>query len=110
MALGLRYILSRRFHKFLGKGGTYTRAVGLDTETNKQLLLKHLRDNRAEGSRIGELMGVLPALSRGQIKGLLNELRTEGRAYCVGKTSAERWFSRVSNPSEKGTTHAESLT
>jgi len=89
---GRRYILSRRFYAFLGKEGVYTRKRGLDRETNKALLEKHIRDNKRTGSRLKELMQVLPALSRGQIQSLLRELRAEERVRLVGKTRAARWY------------------
>ena len=39
-----------------------------------------------------EFQQVLPNLNRDQITVLLRGLRRENRAYCVGKTSAARWF------------------
>jgi len=42
---GVRHILSRRLYNFLGKRGVYTRKRGLDRETNKTLLVKHIQDN-----------------------------------------------------------------
>ena len=37
--------MSRRFHASIGKGGEYTRRKGLDRDTNKALLLKHITEN-----------------------------------------------------------------
>lgn len=87
-----RYILSRRFYGFLGKKGVYTRKRGLDRETNKALLLKHIQDNQKEGSKLQELMQVLPALSRDQVQKLLQALKVEGRIYNVGYANAARWY------------------
>jgi ATP-dependent DNA helicase RecG len=87
-----RVVLSRRFHAFLGRKGTYTRKVGLDRDTNKQLLLKHIRDNRAEGRKMEELMQVLPALGRDQVATLLRQMKAAGLAHPVGRTRAARWF------------------
>lgn len=89
---GGKHVLSRRFHAALGRKGTYTRKVGLDRETNKALLLKHIRDNAAEGARMEDLLQVLPSHSRGQVKGLLSDLAREGKARPVGRTKAARWF------------------
>jgi len=89
---GTRYILSREFYDFLGKRGTYTRRRGLPRKRNKALLLDHLDRYRKEGSRLHELMEILPDLKRSQIKGLLRELRTEGRIRVVGRTRGARWF------------------
>lgn len=87
-----RYILSRGFHSFLGKKGVYTRKKGLDRETNKALLLKHIQDNQIEGSRLNELVQVLPALSSDQVQGLLRALRLEGRIHKIGHTKGTRWY------------------
>lgn len=91
---GVRYIIAHQFYRFLGKKGVYTRKRGLDRETNKMLLFKHIQDNRKEGSRLQELMQVLPAYSRGQIQGLLKELEKEARVYHVGATRGALWFPR----------------
>ncbi len=85
-----RYFLSRGFYSFIGSKGTYTRKRGLDRETNKELLLRHLKDNRTEGSQFQELWQVLPALTRHELQNLLRELKAEGRAYSVGRTSGSR--------------------
>jgi len=87
-----RYILSHRFYSFLGKRGVYTRKRGLDRETNKALLLKHIQDNQKEGSKLQELMQVLPALSRDQVQKLLQDLKREGRIHNLGYTKAARWY------------------
>jgi len=89
---GTRYILSRRYYALAGKKGLYTRKRGLDRETNKQLLLKHIRDSVAEGSALGDLLQVLPGQTRGQVQTLLRDLRSEGRVRLVGKTRGGRWF------------------
>ncbi|MCL5736904.1 MAG: putative DNA binding domain-containing protein [Actinobacteria bacterium] len=89
---GTKYILGRKFHQYLGRGGTYTRRRGLDRETNKELLLRHIRDSRRTGADFGSLQEVLPALSRGQIKTLLSELKRDGRIQVVGRTRSARWF------------------
>lgn len=86
------YFLSRRFYTSLGKKGTYTRKRGLDKETNKELLVKHIEYNGKEGTRFDELSQVLPSLSRSQIKRLLEELKDEGRVHLVGRTKGARWY------------------
>ncbi|MFQ5544240.1 MAG: ATP-binding protein, partial [Nitrospiria bacterium] len=57
---GVKYILSRRYYKMVDEKGAYTRKKGLDRETNKALLLKHIKENRECGSRLKELLQVLP--------------------------------------------------
>ncbi len=88
---GVRLFLSRKFYRQIGKPGVYTRKRGLDRETNKQLLLKHISDNDKEGSRFKEFIQVLPALSVGQLKVLLLELKKEGKIQCIGNTRAGLW-------------------
>ena len=89
---GMKYVLSRRYYQMTGEKGTYTRKKGLDRETNKALLLKHIRENRKTGSRLKELMQVLPALSMPQVQTLLRELKSEGKIYLVGKTRSALWY------------------
>ena len=78
----------------MGSTGSYTRLKGLDHETNKALLLKHLQDAGPSGTPIREFEGVLPAQSRTNIRRMLSELREEGRVDLHGKSSAQRWFLR----------------
>lgn len=89
---GTRYMLSKRFYTFVGQGATYTRRRGLDRETNKELLLRHIRANARSGSRLEELTQVLPAQSRRTVQRLLSELKAEGRLHTSGRTSAARWY------------------
>ena len=95
---GTRHVLSRRYYAFAKKKGLYTRKRGLDRETNKALLLKHIRDNAASGSSLKELMQVLPALSARQIQRLVRELRATGQVHNVGVTRATLWYPRGSEP------------
>jgi ATP-dependent DNA helicase RecG len=90
-----KYILSRQFHAFIGKKGVYTRKKGLDRETNKQLLVKHIKENAIEGSKMEDLRQVLPGHSRNQIQVLLRELRKAGAIISVGRTRAGRWYPAV---------------
>lgn len=92
---GTHYLLSRRFYRFLGRGGMYTRRRGLDRETNKELLVRHIEDSDTTGATLAELQEVLPGLSRNQVQSLLRELKREGRVAVEGKTKAARWFAKV---------------
>lgn len=87
---GIRYILARGLYAALGSKGHYTRRKGLDRETNKSLLLKHISDS--SGAQMREFAQVLPALKRTEITGLLRELRSDGTIHCAGKTKGARWF------------------
>ncbi len=94
---GVRYILGRRYYRMTGQKGAYTRKKGLDRETNKALLLKHIEENKETGSRLKELMQVLPALTDNQVKKLIAELKKEGRIYNVGATRAALWYPKNGN-------------
>ena len=89
---GVRLLLSQRFYRHLGKAGVYTRKRGLDRETNKALLLKHIQVSRKEGNQLQELLQVLPVLSRDQVQKLLQALKAEEKIYSVGQTKAARWY------------------
>jgi len=90
---GRRFILSRRFYNLAGKDGVYTRKKGLDRDTNKELLRKHIRESKQQGARFRELQQVLPDCSKGQVKALLRELKGEEVIHVEGKTRGAKWFS-----------------
>jgi ATP-dependent DNA helicase RecG len=89
---GARLILSRKFYEFAGIPGTYTRKRGLDRQTNKELLARHIEERGNRGSTFSQLAQVLPSLSRPQIKALLGELKAEGRVHAEGVTRNAMWF------------------
>ncbi|ROZ79054.1 ATP-binding protein [Ramlibacter sp. WS9] len=88
---GARYILSEALYAALGAKGTHTRKKGLDHETNKALLLKHLSKQDTAGSALAELRQVLPALPESAVQALLSELREEGRIVLEGQRRWARW-------------------
>jgi ATP-dependent DNA helicase RecG len=85
------YVLSRRLYAAIGKPGVHTRKAGLDKDTNKELLLKHIRESEPKGAKMEEFLQVLPALNRRMIQTLLYALRKEGRIYCSGARKGARW-------------------
>lgn len=87
-----QYMLSRQYYSMVGQSGVYTRKRGLDKETNKALLLKHIRSKSKAGAKFRELHQVLPSLSDNQVKQLLKELKVEELIHIQGKTSAGCWF------------------
>jgi ATP-dependent DNA helicase RecG len=87
-----KYILSRRFYTLVGKKGVYTRKRGLDRDTNKALLLRHVTQNRKSGVPYSELAQVLPGLSRNEIQSLMQEMKREELVRVEGRTKAARWF------------------
>lgn len=99
---GVRHHLSRALYEAIGRRGVYTRRKGLDHETNKALLLKHLAESAGSGAPMAELLQVLPALSRAHVKRLLRELSDEGRVRMSGVTRSARWFSASAGPIGSG--------
>lgn len=88
---GVRYFLSEALYAALGTKGTHTRKAGLDRDTNKALLLKHLSKQKEAGAPLAELRQVLPSLPASAVQGLLQELRDEGSALLVGQRRWARW-------------------
>jgi ATP-dependent DNA helicase RecG len=86
---GIRYVLSKNFYEFTGRKGSYTRRIGLDRETNKELIIKHLHHYN-KGS-LNEFHQVLPNLSRHQIYSLLKSLKTEKRIKFIGSKRGGYW-------------------
>lgn len=64
------------------------------------MLLKHIRDNQAGGSPLGELLQVLPMCSRRQIQRLVKELEAESQISGRGRTKAGLWYSTEFAPKE----------
>ncbi|CAN7150406.1 ATP-binding protein [Acidovorax sp. Leaf78] len=86
-----RYILSEALYASLGSKGTHTRQRGLDRETNKALLIKHLSKQEGQGAPLAELRQVLPSLPESAVRELLRELRTEGNLMLLGERRWARW-------------------
>ncbi len=89
---GRKLILSRSLYRELGQPGAYTRRRGLDHETKKALLEKHLQDAGAQGAVLSELHQVLPEENIRNVQRLLNELKQEQRVVLVGQRRIARWF------------------
>lgn len=89
-----KFVLARSLYEATGKSGVHTRLLGLDRDTNKELILKHIRKNGENGTPFKELEQVLPSHSRNQIRVLMRELQKSDLVYIVGKTSAAKWFAR----------------
>lgn len=86
-----RLVLSRSFYVIQGRPGEYTRRAGLDRETRKELLLRHIAESAGAGAPFEELSQVLPQASRNELKVLLRELKDAGRAHVRGTTRSARW-------------------
>lgn len=87
-----KYVLARSLYDAAGKSGVHTRLIGLDRDTNKELLLKHIRTNVDKGAPLKELQQVLPGHSSRQIQLLLHELRSDGKIEPKGKGKGAAWY------------------
>lgn len=85
------WILARRLYAAVGQKGVHTRKQGLDRETNKELLYKHIKESEPEGAKMEEFRQVLPNQDRNLIQSLLRSLIHEGRIHAKGATNAGRW-------------------
>lgn len=95
---GSRYVLSADLYASMGSPGTHTRKRGLDHETNKALLLKHLLKQGETGAPLSELRQVLPSLTEAGVQGLLNELRDSADVYLRGQRRWARWVHKACPP------------
>lgn len=86
-----RYVLSKALYASMGAKGVHTRKRGLDHETNKALLLQHLRGQGDLGAPLSELEQVLPALPERKVQRLLNELKAEDKILLEGTRRWARW-------------------
>lgn len=86
-----RYVLSKALYASMGAKGVHTRKRGLDHETNKALLLQHLKGQGDFGAPLSELEQVLPALPERKVQRLLSELKAEGRVLLTGTRRWARW-------------------
>jgi len=87
-----KFVLARAFYQVVGKSGTHTRLRGLDKETNKELLMRHMGREKGKGAKLAEFQQVLPNHSRSQIQSLLRELRSEQKITMTGKKRFALWF------------------
>jgi len=87
-----KYILTRALYEVAGKSGVHTRLTGLDKETNKELIVKHISQCGEKGTPFKEIQQVLPSHTRSQLQILLRELRDEKRIKNEGKTKTTRWY------------------
>jgi ATP-dependent DNA helicase RecG len=86
------YILSPRLYDYSGKQMPVSLHREVERAAYKATLLEYLVANQAVGSQFGELMKLLPSLSRRQVQALLKELKDERRAHPIGRTRTVRWY------------------
>ena len=77
-----KVILSRKYYEHTGRKGEYTRRRGLDKETNKQLLIKHLEHHRK--GYIEDFVEVLKDVPKYTVNRYLKELKDEETIELIG--------------------------
>jgi len=97
---GARCLLSQKFYGEIGRAGAYTRRKGLNQEAIKELLLDHVRKRGVEGAQFREFQDGFPNLSRGQLRSILDQLRSAGLLTVSGERRLGRWHS--SAPAREG--------
>ena len=84
-----KWMLAKKYYIDTNQKGKYTHQKGLDTNTNKALILTHLKDFPG-GSRKEDLQRVLPSLSWIQIWWLLKQLRKDGKVVYTGDRRSKK--------------------
>jgi ATP-dependent DNA helicase RecG len=84
--------LARKLYAAIGQKGVHTRRTGLDRDTHKALILKHLKINGPEGAKLAELWQILPFLSRSVMQKLLTEMKEADLIFTAGATKSARWY------------------
>ena len=83
-----KYILAKEYYEYTGERGTYTRQKGLDKETCKELIIKHLELH--EKGYMDEFVQVLRDVPRNTINFYLAELRNENKIEFIGNPRISR--------------------
>ena len=79
-----KYVLSKAYYDYSGKPSEYTRKIGLDKNTNKALILEHLKKHQQGIMKDFIYMFRTLNISKITINRYLAELRKEGKVEFVG--------------------------
>lgn len=84
-----KYTLSKQYYRRMDKRGEYTRKRGLDKETNKSLILDHLK--KWKKGYMYEFRDVFKGeLQKSKINMYLDELKKEDKIELIGNPQAAR--------------------
>jgi ATP-dependent DNA helicase RecG len=81
-----KYILSKQYYASVNQKGVYTRRRGLDKETNKELIIKHLQHYKR--GVIKEFQDALKDVPKSTLNSYLAELKKDGVIELVGNPSS----------------------
>lgn len=88
-----KYMLSRKYYDYIDKKAEYTRRKGLDKQTNKELIIKHLEYHKK--GYISEFMEVLKDIPKPTINRYLNELKRDKKIDIVGNPKISKGENRA---------------
>jgi len=86
---GSKYILSHKYYEHEGKIGVHTRLLGVGRQKQKELMLKHLINNKK--GVLEDFQDIFPELKPTDISNLLQELKREGKVEFHGHSKAGFW-------------------
>ncbi len=89
-----RFVIAPQFYDYANKRLSESFKQAIERAEQKVTLLKRIVENEITGTKLAELMELLPAsLTRRQVQGLLQELKDEKQIHSEGLNRAARWFS-----------------
>jgi len=80
----LQWIHFRRLYSAIKQSGVHTRKSGLDRDTYKELIYRHIASSEPNGATMEEFIQVLPAFDRAKVQSLLRILVSEDRKEVRG--------------------------
>ncbi|QDT30038.1 Divergent AAA domain protein [Gimesia panareensis] len=83
------FILAESYYRSIGREDTFRRLR--ENEVLKERLEAHISEHAVDGCSVGELVDLLPGLTRDQVRALLDELRGEERVHLRGSRRWARW-------------------
>lgn len=91
----MRCILSPELCRHVGHDEVHARHHRPGHASNRALLPRQIEQGGAKGAALHELVQVLPALSRDQVRTLPKEFKSEGLVQVQGLPRAGRWFAAM---------------
>ena len=88
-----KYILSKQYYDYINRKGEYTRRRGLDKETNKRLILEHLKHYKK--GFISDFIEVLKGIPKPTINKYLSELKKDGKIDLIGNPKISKGNKRA---------------
>ena len=87
-----RFVITPQFYDYSDKRLSESFKQAIERAQQKVTLFKRIVENEIVGTKLAELMELLPSLTRRQVQGLLQEMRDEKQIHIEGQNRAGRWF------------------